>query len=76
MIHHEILVQHIVDIHKATSEFREASVTRKEQALCYPINCAEETQQRQLEPWTPTGKRRCIRTHCRKVAYHFFARGV
>ena len=32
-----------------------------QKTLCYPFGCAEETQHLQLEPWTPTGKRRCLR---------------
>ena len=68
---HEVLVQHMVDIHKATAEFREAyerktcyifSHEQYQQALCYPINCAEETQHLQLESWTPSCERKCFRT--------------
>ena len=57
---HEVLVQHMVDIQKATADFREASERKTyyifsykqcQQTFCYPINCAEETQHLQLEPW-------------------------
>ena len=34
-------------------------------------------QHLQLEPWTPTGKRRCFReTNCRKKVHHYLARSV
>ena len=84
MSEHEILVQHMVDIEKATAEFREA--VRKEtsylfsheqfqKTLCDAFDCAKETQHLQLEPWTPSAKRRCLRTtNCRKVACHYLAR--
>ena len=77
---HEDLVQHMVDIHKAIAEFREASekkLATSSHTLCYPISCAEETQHLQLEPWAPTWKRRCLRkTNCRNVACHYLAGGV
>ena len=66
-----------VDIHKVVADFRDAfernqsssSQTWLQQELFFSITCAEEAQCLQLEPWTPTGKRRCLReTNCRKVA--------
>ena len=84
MSEHEILVQHMVDIHKATAEFGEASerkpATSSHKNSTNKHFAARSVVQRrlsilQLEPWTPTGKRRCLReTNCRKVAYHFPAR--
>ena len=42
-----------------------------------PVRLCRETQHLQLEPWTPSGKWRCLRTTtCRKVACHYFAGGV
>ena len=86
MSEHEIQVQHMVDIHKATADFREASARKpatsshtkqRQQTFCHPINCAEETQHLQLEPWTPTRERRCLRkADCRQMAYHYLAGGV
>ena len=63
---HEVLVPHMVDILGATADFREASEKETchifshkqcQQTCCYPINCAEETQHLQLEPWAPTRER-------------------
>ena len=64
MSEHEILVQHLVDTQKATAEFREKtryflSHEQFQQRLCDPFDCAEETQHLQLQPWTPSVKRRC-----------------
>ena len=73
----EILVEHMMDIEKAIAQFREAYETRDttsshlkfQKTVCDPIDCAHEIQHLQLELWTPSGKRRCLRTtNCRKVA--------
>ena len=82
----EILDQQMVDIEKATAEFREAS--ERKHATSAHMNSSRKRfatrsiVQRRLSiynwnSWTPSGKRRCLRTtNCRKVAYHYFARGV
>ena len=81
---HEVLIQHMVDIQRATADFREASErrpatssqTKCQQTFCYPITCAEEAQHLQLEPWDPTRKRRCLRkADCRQMAHHYIAGG-
>ena len=86
MSHHEVLVQHMVDIHKATAEFREAS--ERKPATSSHTNSANKhfatrsIVQKRLSiynwnPGHPTGERRCLRkTNCRKVAYHYLAGGV
>ena len=62
----EILVEHMVDIVKATAEFREAydrrdttsfhlKSTRK--TLCDSLDCSKETQHLQLASRTPSGER-------------------
>ena len=33
-----------------------------QKTLCDPFGCTKETRHLQLEPWTPSGKRRCFRT--------------
>ena len=56
---HEILVEHMVDMQKATAEFRETYYRRDTTSS---------------QSWTPWGKRRCLRTtNSRKVAYHYLA---
>ena len=82
----ELLVQHMVDIEKATAEFREAS--ERKHATSSHMNSSgkrfptRSIVQRRLSiynwnPGPPSGKRRCLRTtNCRKVACHYLAGGV
>ena len=67
---HEVLVQYVVDSRKSYSTFSRSirketcyifSHKQCQQTFCYQIGCAEEAQHLELEPWTPTVKRRCLR---------------
>ena len=84
MSEHEILVQHMVDIHKATAEFGEASErkpatsshknsTNKHFAARSVVHRRHSIYNWNLGP--RHGKEDAYRkTDCRKVAYHFTAR--
>ena len=74
----EVLVQHMVDIQKATADVREAS-ERKPTTSSHTNSVnkhfatrsivQKKTQHLPLEPLVPTWKRRCLRkTNCRWVA--------
>ena len=75
---HDTLVHHMVDVQKATADFREASERRHDASFhtnrfskknIQSFTCAEAAEYLQLEPRAPTRKRRCLRTtNCRKVA--------
>ena len=79
---HEVLVQHMVDVQKATADFREASERRpatssQTNRVNKHFTCAEEAQHLQPEPWAPTWKRRRLRkADCGGMAYHYIAGGV
>ena len=55
MSHHEILVQHMVDIHRAPAEFREAP-ERKPATSSHMNNSSKHFAQ--LEPWNLTGEKK------------------
>ena len=83
---HEILVEHMVDIEKATAEFREAS-ERKHATSSHLKSSRKRFATRSivqrrlrilhLESWTPSGERRGLRTtNCPKVARNYLAGGI
>ena len=85
MSHHEVLVQQMVDIHKATAEFREAS--ERKPATSSHSNSAnkhfatDQLCRRDSASTTgtldPDGEQKMpSKTNCRKVAYHYLARSV
>ena len=64
---HEILAEHVFDIHKVVADFRDAfERIQSTSSQSYGVNkyfssqitCAEEAQHLQLEPWAPTWKGR------------------
>ena len=78
MSEHEILVQHMVDIHEATAEFREAS--ERKRAASSHMNSSRKTLLRPVRlrkvdlasttgTLVPVGKKEdAFEKHCRKVA--------
>ena len=65
---HDVLVHHMVDVQKATADFREASEKEAccvfsdntcQQKFIQSFTCAEAAQHLQLEPRAPSRKGRC-----------------
>ena len=85
MSHHEVLVQHMVDVHKAAAEFREAA--ERKPASSSHINSVNKhfatrsvVQMRLgIYNWKPRPRRgkedAFEKTNCRKVAYRYLAGG-
>ena len=83
---HEVLVQHMVDIRKATADFREAS-ERKPATSSHTSSANKHFATRlivqkrlSIYSWNPGLRREkedaFEKTDCRKVAYHYVAGGV
>ena len=75
MSEYEILVQHMVDIHKATAEFREAS-ERKPATNSHISSSSEHFATRTIVQRRLSIYNGNPGTNCRKVAYHYLARCV
>ena len=67
---HKVLVQHMVDIQRATTDFREASERRPATSsqtnsvnkhFATRLILLPDSQHLRLQPWAPTRKRRCLR---------------